>query len=150
MTQVYERERELQHKIEERVEAGAPGVEVLAGELSGPDRFCVFIDRDGGVDHGLCERVTNLLRDYLDRYTIDVSSPGVERPLRTQEHFAASTGRRASVRTAFEIDGRRRFRGVILDAGVDATTLKLDGREVEIPYDAVVRANLIDEGGKGE
>ncbi len=54
------------------------------------------------------------------------------------------------MRAAFEIDGRRRFRGRVLDADADALTLELTGTEVEIPYDAVVRANLIDEGGRGE
>jgi ribosome maturation factor RimP len=150
MTQVYETERELQHEIEQRVASDAPDVDVLAVELSGPDRFCVYIDRAEGVDHALCERVTGLLRGYLDRYTVDVSSPGLERPLRTREHFASAAGRRVSVRAAFEIDGRRRFRGRVLDADADAFTLELTGTEVEIPYDAVVRANVIDEGGRGE
>ena len=150
MTQVYETERELQHEIEQRVASDAPDVDVLAVELSGPDRFCVYIDRAEGVDHALCERVTGLLRAYLDRYTVDVSSPGLERPLRTRAHFASAAGRRVSVRAAFEIDGRRRFRGRVLDADADAFTLELTGTEVEIPYDAVVRANVIDEGGRGE
>ena len=75
MTQVYETERELQHEIEQRVASDAPDVDVLAVELSGPDRFCVYIDRAEGVDHALCERVTGLLRGYLDRYAVDVSSP---------------------------------------------------------------------------
>ena len=150
MTQVYETERELQHEIEQRVASDAPDVDVLAVELSGQDRFCVYIDRAEGVDHALCERVTGLLRGYLDRYTVDVSSPGLERPLRTREHFASAAGRRVSVRAAFEIDGRRRFRGRVLDADADAFTLELTGTEVEIPYDAVVRANVIDEGGRGE
>jgi ribosome maturation factor RimP len=150
MTQVYETERELQHEIEQRVALDAPDVDVIAVELSGPDRFCVYIDHTEGVDHALCERVTGLLRGYLDRYTVDVSSPGLERPLRTRDHFASAAGRRISVRAAFEIDGRRRFRGRVLDAGADAFTLELTGAEVEIPYDAVVRANVIDEGGRGE
>lgn len=150
MTQVYETERQLQHEIEQRVASDAPDVDVLAVELSGPDRFCVYIDRAEGVDHALCERVTGLLRGYLDRYRVDVSSPGLERPLRTREHFASAAGRRVSVRAAFEIDGRRRFRGRVLDADADAFTLELTGTEVEIPYDAVVRANVIDEGGRGE
>ncbi len=146
MTQVYETERALQHDIERRVAAGAPGVEVLAVELSGPERFCVYIDRDSGVDHALCEQVTGLLRDYLARYSVDVSSPGFERPLRTQSHFAAVAGSLVSIRTGYEIDGRRRFRGTVGEAGPDAVTIELDGHEVEIPYDAIVRANLINEG----
>ena len=72
---------------------------MLAVELSGPERFTVFIDHPTGVDHSLCERVTNLLRGYLDRYTVDVSSPGVERPLRTPAHFRTAVGRKVAIRT---------------------------------------------------
>jgi ribosome maturation factor RimP len=146
VTQVYERERTLQHEIEERVATGAPDVEVLAVELSGAERFCVYIDHPSGVDHALCERVTDLLRSYLDRYTVDVSSPGIERPLRTRKHFAAAAGREVSVRTAVEIEGRRRFRGEVVEAGEKTLSLRLETGTMEIPYGEIVRSNLIDEG----
>lgn len=146
MTQIYERERELQREIERALGAGEPAVEVLAVELSGPERFCVYIDHPDGVDLDLCERVTGLLRGYLDRFTVDVSSPGFDRPLRTPQHFAQAAGRRVSVRTAHEIDGRKRFKGAVADARLDAFALELEGRRVEIPYAEVVRGNLIDEG----
>jgi ribosome maturation factor RimP len=146
VTQVYERERELQREIQRAVAAGEPAVEVLAVELSGPERFCVYIDRPGGVDLDLCERVSGLLRAYLDRYTVDVSSPGLDRPLRTPEHFAQAQGRRVTVRTAHEIAGRKRFKGSVAEARTDALQLELDGRRVEIPYAEIVRSNLIDEG----
>ena len=83
MAPVHERERELTREVSQAVGQGLPGVEVLAVELSGRERFTVYIDHPSGVDHALCERVTGLLRGYLDRYTVDVSSPGIERPLRT-------------------------------------------------------------------
>ncbi len=82
MASVYEKERELQREVARTVESGLPGVEVLAVELSGPERFTVFVDHPQGVDHALCERVTDALRDYLRSYSVDVSSPGLERPLR--------------------------------------------------------------------
>ena len=53
-----------------------PGVEVLALELTGKERFCVYVDQPGGVDHALCERVSGVLAPYLDRWSIEVSSPG--------------------------------------------------------------------------
>jgi ribosome maturation factor RimP len=146
MTRVYDKERELQREVAEKVASRAPDVEVLAVELSGPERFCVYIDHPAGVDHALCERVTELLRGYLDRYTVDVSSPGIERPLRTRTHFEDAVGRRVAVRTGVELDGRRRFRGEVVGAGEEALTLGLEGSAVEIPYELVVRANLIDEG----
>ena len=146
MTQVHERERELQREITDRVSAGAPDVEVLAVELAGAERFCVYIDHPDGVDHALCERVTGLLRGYLDRYTIDVSSPGIARPLRTRRHFETAAGHRVAVRTAVELDGRTRFRGEVEEAGEDTVSLRLDAGTVDIPYEAIVRGNLIDEG----
>jgi ribosome maturation factor RimP len=142
----HDKERSLQREISQRVESGLPGVEVLAVELSGPEHFCVYVDHAAGVDHALCERVTNIVRDYLDRYTIDVSSPGLERPLRTRAHFANVMGRRVAVRTAADIEGRKRFRGALVAVGDGAVTVQTGGEEFDIPYDAIVRGNLIDEG----
>ena len=146
MTQVFERERELQREVAERVSVSELDVEILAVELTGAERFCVYVDCPGGVDHALCERVAKLLRGYLDKYTIDVSSPGIERPLRTRQHFAAAAGKSVAVRTAMEIEGRKRFRGRVRDAGEELLSLELEGGGAEIPYDAIVRGNLIDEG----
>src|ERR671925_1200118 len=111
MTQVYERERQLHREVAERVESRLAEVEVLAVELGGPDRLTVYVDHPKGVDHALCERVTGLLRGYLDRYTVDVSSPGLDRPLRKPAHFRNVVGRKVSLRTAEEIGGGARRRG---------------------------------------
>ena len=146
-TNVHEQERSLQREIERTVESGLPGVEVLAVELSGPERFCVYIDRAGTkVDHALCERVTALLRGYLDRFTVDVSSPGIERPLRKPGHFRNAVGRRVAIRTADDVGGRKRFRGAVAAADERVVTVDVGPGEVEIPYEAIVRGNLIDEG----
>jgi ribosome maturation factor RimP len=140
-------EKTLQREVTQQVETGLPGVEVLAVELVSPRRFCVYVDHPSGVDHALCERVTNLLRGYLDRYSVDVSSPGSERPLRKPAHFANAVGRRVALRTEHEIGGRKRFRGEVIDAGERAVKLGAEGAEpVLIPYDEVVRGNVIDEG----
>ena len=145
MATTYERERELQGEIAPRVEHDLPGVEVLAVELASPDRFVVYVDHPEGVDHALCVRVTDVLRDYLREYTVDVSSPGTERPLRKPSHFARALGRRVALRTSSPVDGRSRFKGEVKDAGTDALTLEIDGANVDIPYDVIVRSNLIDE-----
>jgi ribosome maturation factor RimP len=144
-TDTYTRERTLTGEIAPTVERGLPGVSVLAVELVSPSRFCVYVDRPGGVDLALCEEVTRLLGRYRSDYTIDVSSPGPERPLRTGSHFAAVVGRRVQLR-ASGVDGGRRLRGEILRAGDDAVTVDVDGVEHEIPYADIVRANLIEEG----
>jgi len=147
MTKTEETERALTRDVTQKVESGIPGVEVLAVELLSPHRFCVYVDQPGGVDHALCARVTNVLREYLDRYTVDVSSPGLERPLRKPAHFAGVVGRRVALRTADEIDGRRRFRGELVAAGERSlTAAPVAGGTVEISDDEIVRGNLIDEG----
>jgi len=144
MTATFARERALQDEIAPAVESRVPGVEVLAVELLSPSRFCVFIDHADGVDHALCERVTRVLDAYRADYTIDVSSPGPERPLRKREHFADAVGAHISVRLE---SGKKRRRGVLVEAGDDTITLDTgDAGEIRIPYDAIVRANLIDEG----
>jgi ribosome maturation factor RimP len=145
MTTTFAKERTLQEEIAPAVESRVPGVEVLAVELLSPTRFCVYIDHVDGVDHALCERVTYVLDAYRSDYTIDVSSPGPERPLRKPEHFAAALDHTVSVRTG---DGKKnRRRGRLTAADDVAVTLETrEAGEVRIPYEAIVRANLIDEG----
>jgi ribosome maturation factor RimP len=145
-TGTHAKERELQRQITTEVERGIPGVEVLAVELLSPQRFCVYVDHPQGVDHALCGSVTQLLRGYSDTYTVEVSSPGFERPLRKASHFRNAVGRRVALRTEGDIGGRKRFRGQVLAAGERSFKLATEKDEVDIPYDAVVRGNLIDEG----
>jgi ribosome maturation factor RimP len=137
-----EKEHQLQDEITLQVERDLPGVDVLAVELLAPSRFRVYVDRPEGVDHALCEQVTDVLRDYLREYSVEVSSPGPDRPLRRQEHFEAALGRRIKVRTA-----GRKLSGEVLSAGERSVKVAAsDGAETEIPYAEIVRANLIDEG----
>jgi len=124
-------------------------VEVLALELTGKDRFCVFVDHAQGVDHALCVRVTEALSDYLDEYSVEVSSPGFERPLRTKQHFERAVGQAVRVKTE-----TGRARGEVVSAGEKTVHIQNGGGSqeaapVEISYDEIVRANLIDEGTKG-
>ena len=149
MQDVHTRERQLDQELTRRIEERMPGTEVLAVELLGPDRFCVYIDHPGGVDHALCERVTRELDEYRREYTIDVSSPGLERPLRKPAHFERFVGRRVALRTSSEIAGRKKFRGPLLEAGEKTISVGAGGGDaVLIPYEQIVRGNLIDEGSK--
>ncbi len=144
---VYTKERQLEQELTGRIEERVSGTEVLAVELLGPDRFCVYIDHPSGVDHALCERVTRELDDYRREYTIDVSSPGLERPLRKPAHFAGVVGRKVKLKTAGEIGGRKKFRGEVLAADDQTVRVGADcGDAVPIPYGQIVRGNLIDEG----
>jgi ribosome maturation factor RimP len=140
----HDKERQLQRDVARTVESTLPGVEVLALELTGRDRFCVYVDHPQGVDHALCERVTGALRSYLDEYTVEVSSPGFERPLRTKAHFERAVGRDVRVKTA-----SRRVRGTVVAAGPSSVQIQNGTDPADIPYDEIVRANLIDEGDIG-
>jgi ribosome maturation factor RimP len=148
MQDVHTKERQLERELTERVEERVPGTEVLAVELLGPDRFCVYIDHPQGVDHALCERVTRELDEYRRQYAIDVSSPGSQRPLRKPVHFERFVGRRVAVRTAAEIAGRKRFKGELIAADDRVVQLATEPQPVDIPYEQIVRGNLIDEGSK--
>jgi ribosome maturation factor RimP len=144
MNTIHTRERELHREVASRVADAMPEVEVLAVELRGPEHLAVYLDRPGGVDHELCARVTNVLRDYLNAYSLEVSSPGLERPLRTRSHFEQAVGRRVSIRTAGR---KKRLKAEVVRAGEGAVTLAA-GDEIDVPYDEIVRGNLIDEGAK--
>jgi len=138
----FEKERQLQDEIIPRVKNDVPGVDVLAVELLSPTRFCVYVDHPAGVDHELCVRVTDALREYLREYSVEVSSPGIERPLRTREHFAGAVGSRIKVRIA-----GKKLKGEVVSAAENTVTVAdADGAEIHIPYAEIVRANLIDDG----
>jgi ribosome maturation factor RimP len=136
-----EKEKQLQREVTTLVEKSLPGVDVLALELTGKERFCVFVDHPQGVDHALCERVTNVLRSYLDEYSVEVSSPGLDRPLRTRAHFERAVGHKVRIKTE-----TGRARGEVLSAGEKAVKVRSGDEPSEIPYETIVRANLIDEG----
>jgi ribosome maturation factor RimP len=146
VSDIYTRERKLEREIAPAVERGLPGVEVLAVELLSPSRFCVYVDHPTGVDHALCARVTGLLDHYRGEYTIDVSSPGLDRPLRKPAHFRNAVGQTVAVRTAHEVAGRTKFRGEVVAADERRVTLAANGGEpLAIPYEEIVRGNLIHE-----
>jgi ribosome maturation factor RimP len=139
-------ERKLSREITPAVERAVPGVEVLAVELLSPSRFCVYVDHTEGVDHALCARVTEVLSGYRESYTIDVSSPGLDRPLRRPEHFRAAVGHGVQLRTVDEIAGKNRFRGTVVAATDRSARIAVGEKELDIPYETIVRGNLIDEG----
>ena len=141
MASVHDKERTLEGEIGAKVEDALPGLEVLAVELTGPERITVYVDReDAPVDLALCERVTRVLADYLRKYGVDVSSPGPERPLRKPEHFQRALGREVKLKTQ-----GRKLRGEVTCADDDAVTVAADDGEVLIPYGEIVRGNLIEE-----
>jgi ribosome maturation factor RimP len=135
----------LQDDIEARLAARAPDVEVLLAEVVGGDTLRLFIDHPDGVTLELCERVTHELGDVRERYTLEVSSPGRERPLTKPAHFRRFLGRRARVRTRIREQGRRSYTGELVGASEESVTIAADGGVVSIPYVSIQRSNLVEE-----
>jgi ribosome maturation factor RimP len=135
--------RELTEHIETRLTELDPEVELLAVEQPSPDGLRLYIDRPGGVDLALCERVTGHLRDLLADYSLEVSSPGTERPLTKPEHFRRFLGRRVRVRTREEVEGRRSFTGTIAGADDRGVSVELAEGAVTIPHERIRRSNLM-------
>ncbi len=135
----------LQDDIEARLAAAAPDVEVLLAEVVGADTLRLFIDHPDGVTLDLCERVTHQLGDLRERYALEVSSPGLKRPLTKPGHFRRFLGRRARVRTHEATHGHRSFTGELVGASEDAVTIAADSGVVSIAYADIHRSNLVEE-----
>ncbi len=113
----------------------------------------VYLDKPGGVTLDDCQRVSGQLGDLLDvedlidhAYTLEVSSPGLERPLVDATDFARFAGRTIRLQTDVPVDGQRRFRGRLLGVAEGAVRLELEGgRQVMIPHAAIERARLVVE-----
>ena len=133
----------IQNDIEARLAQSEPGVEVLLAEVLGGTTVRLFIDHPEGVTLELCERVTKALPELREKYALEVSSPGAERPLSKPEHFRRFLGRRARVRTRSDHDGRRSFSGELLEATDTAVTVAADTGVVSIAYEDIHRSNLL-------
>ena len=135
--------RDLEQHIEHRLAESEPEVELIALEHPRPDALRLFIDHPGGVDLALCERVTDQLRDLLVDYSLEVSSPGRERPLTKPEHFRRFLGSRVRVRTREALEGQRSFTGRLSAADESGVSVELADRDVTIPHERIRRSNLV-------
>jgi len=135
----------LQADIETRLAAAEPQVEVLLAEVVGGDTLRLFIDHPDGVSLELCERVTHSLNDVRERYALEVSSPGIERPLTKPAHFRRFLGRRARVRTREQVGGHKSFTGELVGASDEEVTIAAATGVVAIPYADIHRSNLVEE-----
>lgn len=146
-------------KIEEQVEKAIEkmlsdeGIEIVDVEyVPGPSgaRLVIYIDREGGVDIDTCARVSELISPVLDvydfikgRYYLEVSSPGIERRIRKRKDFERFKGEKVKLETVEPVDGRRRFTGIIADAGERSFILRAEDGDHEIGYDLIKKANLV-------
>lgn len=137
--------RELEIKIESQISTLDPEIELVAAEQIGRESLRIFIDHPNGVDLDLCQRVTHALAEVRETFSLEVSSPGRERPLTRPEHFQRFTGQRARIRTSTELDGRRGFTGTITSATDTSVELALPEGPIRIPHDSIHRSNLVPE-----
>ncbi len=112
----------------------------------------IYIDKEGGITLQDCEMVSREvstildIEDFIDgRYLLEVSSPGIDRPLFKKEDFERFKEKRAKIKTALPVEGRRNFSGVLKGTKDDSVVIEVDGRTFCIPFDSIKRANLIGE-----
>ncbi len=137
------------------LEAGVQGqgFELVEVELSGTGRHTllrVYIDSPAGVTVDDCARVSNQLSAILDvedlidgRYTLEVSSPGLDRPLVTPEDFTRFTGEMIKVRLGQPLSGRKNFKGRLIAVAPEHVVLGLDGETLDVAFDRIEKARLI-------
>jgi ribosome maturation factor RimP len=141
----------IEAEAQERIASEIPNVDLLVCEELGHERLRFVIDSAEGVDLELCERVTALFPDLLEEFSLEVSSPGPERPLRTPEHFSERAGERIRVRTSEPVSGSRNLIGTLVSSEQESLLLVTEqGEEVRIDFEIIARANLAPSTEQGE
>lgn len=135
----------IQSEVEATLSVATPDVEVLLAEVVGGGTLRLFVDHPDGVTLEVCERVTRALEGVRERYALEVSSPGSQRPLTKPTHFRRFLGRRARVRTRDALAGHKSFTGELVGATDAEVTLAADFGIVSIPYAEIHRSNLVEE-----
>ncbi len=142
-------------------EVAAQGCELVELEFHphrGGGLLRLYIDRTDGAADGVtvedCEAVSRRVSAALDvadpipgGYTLEVSSPGLDRPLRTRAHFVRFTGDRVHVESLVPRDGRRRWTGKLVAVGESGLTLEVDGQPVELAFNEIKTARLVPDFG---
>lgn len=118
-------------------------------QVEGRPTLQIFIEGEGGVSLKDCAQANRLLLESDDlaallesNISLEVSSPGVERPLRGSKDFQRFSGRRVQVKTRERVNGQRRHTGMIVSADELYLRLEIDGSTVDIPLDKVAKAKL--------
>jgi len=135
----------IQSEVEATLASAAPDVEVLLAEVVGGGTLRLYVDHPEGVTLAVCERVTRALEDVRERYALEVSSPGTDRPLVKPTHFRRFLGRRARVRTRDALAGHKSFTGELVGATDAEITIAAETGVIAIPYAAIHRSNLVEE-----
>ena len=146
MTPLHKSEHEasrLQQEIESLLATADPEVELLLTEVVSGGTLRLYIDHPDGVTLGLCERVSGHLGQYRDRYALEVSSPGLDRPLTKPQHYSRFLGRHARLRLREARAGHRTVTGELVGASEEEVTIAAPDGVVAIPYEQIQRSNLV-------
>ena len=143
MSRHFEKERALQERVTELVSSAVARIEVLELELDEPrEKLTIYIDSPEGIGLDECEQVSHALApEFSEQYEVEVSSPGLERPLRAPQHFEQHVGERVRLRQA----GKHRAANLTIHAvSADHVTFSDDaGEHREVPFGDIVRCKLV-------
>lgn len=120
----------------------------VAFKISKEPTLTIFIDKDGGVDLNACEEFHNLINAPLDEldpyptaYTLNVSSPGVDRPLKTQKDFEKRIGKQVEVKLFAPIKGKKYFEGTLVNYNGNTVTVEQNGEEIVLEITKIAKIN---------
>lgn len=148
----------MNRKQEELMALLQPVVEAMGCEFIGMDYLVqgkytvlrIYIDKEGGVTIDDCGQVSQQLGAVLDvegpimnRYTLEVSSPGLDRPLFTLAHFRKQMGNNVMIQTSEKIEGQRNFKGIVQEVKEDIIVILVEEKQVELPFKLIQKANVI-------
>lgn len=115
----------------------------------------IYIESEKGITLADCERVSRQISALLDiedplqgRYNLEVSSPGLDRPLIKERHFQRYIGHKIRVSTQMPVDNQRKFKGFLQSVDVTGIVLEQEGKELVLMWDNILRANVLPEMNK--
>ena len=142
-------------KIEKIIEPilNGLGYEFVAGQFvneAGGQILRIYIDSENGISLGDCRKASRAVEDIIEveelitqKYRLELSSPGLDRPLRKKNDFVKFKGKEIKLESKCAIDGRKRWRGELVDLINDEVLINVDGQLYKIPFDEVYKAKLV-------
>jgi ribosome maturation factor RimP len=131
--------------VERVLGAAMPAIDVVDVKVLPGGVLRVLVDHPDGVDHDRCVEVGRALAGFRERFVLEVSSPGVPRPLTKPAHYERFVGREADMRFHTVFEGRRKVRGEILESDAQRVVVRDEDGVFEIPFAAISRAHLVEE-----
>jgi len=131
--------------VERVLGAAMPAIDVVDVRILPGGIIRVLIDHPEGVDHERCVEAGRALAAFRERFALEVSSPGIPRPLTKPAHYARFIGREADVRFHATLEGRRRIRGELVECDATRVVVRDEDGALEIPFAAISRAHLVEE-----